>query len=58
MPTAPYPTTKHRFVSMLLYASIESHCIVQLTNTKTADSGQQTLLDIDVVSLLAKEQPI
>lgn len=38
VPAAPYPTTKQRFVSMLLYASIESHCIVQLTSTKTADN--------------------
>lgn len=38
VPAAPYPTTKHCFVSMLLYASIESHCNVQLTNTKAADS--------------------
>lgn len=41
---------------MLLYASIESHCIVQLTNTKTADSGQQIELGFDVVYLPANEQ--
>lgn len=29
VPTAPYPTTKHCFVSMLLSAPIQSRCIVK-----------------------------
>lgn len=42
---------------MLLYASIESHCIVQLTNTKTADSERQLQLGNEVVNVFASEQP-
>lgn len=51
LPAAPYPTTKHRFVSMLLYASIQSHCIVPVTHTKTAESEYQPQLVLQVLNL-------
>ena len=36
-PPPPYPITKQRFVSMLLYASIESHWFGPTKHKKTAD---------------------
>lgn len=51
LPAAPYPTTKHRFVSMLLYASIQWHCIVPVTHTKTDESEYQPQLVLQVLNL-------